>query len=444
MEVSAHQNVLFKNLLVLTKDGEWGPETGSEESVPMHIIRGTDFNDVRLGSLHDVPIRYIHRKNAAAKTLHAGDIILETAGGTRDQPTGRSVLLKNRLMNSATHAVTCASFSRFLRFNQDVVNPEFMYWWLQASYKNGTLYEFHVQHTGVARFQYTSFATTTFVELPSLPTQKAIAEALGALDDRIELNQRMNATLEAMAQALFKSWFVDFDPVRAKMDGNQPFGMDAETAALFPSYLVPSELGDIPEGWEVKPLDQIAKFLNGLALQKYPPTSDAFLPVIKISQIRQGHAIGADRAASNIPAEYVLDNGDVIFSWSGSLMQVLWTGGKGALNQHLFKVTSETFPKWFHFMWVEEHMPWFQSIAASKATTMGHIQRQHLEQAKVIIPPQPTLIAMDKIFAPIFAKKLEIGMENSRLEKTRDYLLPKLISGDIRIPDAEKFVGAAA
>jgi type I restriction enzyme, S subunit len=277
------------------------------------------------------------------------------------------------------------------------------------------------------------------IQIPPITEQRAIAAVLGALDDKIELNSRMNATLEAAARALFKSWFVDFDPVKAKMEGRAPFGMDATTAALFPARLTESELGDIPEGWTVKPLDEIANFLNGLALQKYPQTGDDYLPVIKIAELRQGITNNSNRASLDMPKEYIVEDGDVLFSWSGSLMQVLWTGGRGALNQHLFKVTSN-YPKWFHYYWVEQHMPWFRQVAASKATTMGHIQRMHLTQAKVLLPNDPVMRAADKMIAPLFQKKLEIGMENKGLERTRDYLLPKLISGEIRIPDAEKFV----
>jgi len=282
------------------------------------------------------------------------------------------------------------------------------------------------------------------IYLPNKKEQSVIAEVLGALDDKIELNRKMNATLEAMARALFKSWFVDFDPVRAKSEGREPFGMDADTAALFPSRLVPSALGDIPEGWERRSLSQTANFLNGLALQKFPATGAEFLPVIKIAQIRQGNASdGADKASASIPEAYIVNNGDVLFSWSGSLLQVLWTGGKGALNQHLFKVTSDKYPKWFYYLWVDEHMAWFQSVAASKATTMGHIQRMHLDQASVLVPPKALLKKMDDMFAPSFTKRLELGIENKKLLELRDYLLPKLISGEIRIPDAEKMVGGA-
>ena len=192
------------------------------------------------------------------------------------------------------------------------------------------------------------------VRIPPLPEQRAIAHILGTLDDKIELNRRMNATLEEMARALFKSWFVDFEPVRAKMDGRWRRGeslpgLPAEHYDLFPHRLVDSALGQIPEGWEVRGLDSIATFLNGLALQKYPATEGSGLPVIKIAQLRAGHTQGADSASRALPPQYVVRDGDVLFSWSGSLELDIWAGGEGALNQHLFKVTSAEYPKWVYY-----------------------------------------------------------------------------------------------
>ncbi|WDT79484.1 MAG: restriction endonuclease subunit S [Candidatus Manganitrophus sp.] len=211
--------------------------------------------------------------------------------------------------------------------------------------------------------------------------QRAIAHILGTLDDKIELNRRMSETLEAMARALFKSWFVDFDPVRAKVEGRDP-GLPQALADLFPARLVDSELGEIPEGWTVRGLDEIARFLNGLALQKYPPKNDSSLPVIKIAQLRAGNTNGADLAGANLEADYIVEDGDVLFSWSGSLECILWAGGRGALNQHLFKVTSIEYPKWFYYLWIRRYLADFRHIAAAKATTMGHIQRHHLSEAK--------------------------------------------------------------
>ncbi len=191
----------------------------------------------------------------------------------------------------------------------------------------------------------------------------------------------MNETLEQMARALFQSWFVDFDPVRAKMAGPEP-NLPPEPWDLFPDRLVDSELGEIPEGWAVRSLDEIAGYRNGLALQKFRPAEgEERLPVVKIDQLRTGKADGNEWATANITPACVIDDGDVIFSWSGSLLVKVWCGGPAALNQHLCKVTSKEYPKWFYFHCTESHLPGFQSIAAGTTTTMGHIKREHLKEA---------------------------------------------------------------
>ena len=278
--------------------------------------------------------------------------------------------------------------------------------------------------------------------MPPVEEQRAIAYILGALDDKIELNRRMSETLEAMARALFKSWFVDFNPVRAKMEGRDP-GLPKGIADLFPSRLVESEMGEIPEGWEVRSLDEIGHFLNGLALQKYPPVDELGLPVIKIAQLRAGNATGADRASADLDANYIVKDGDILFSWSGSLECVLWVGGEGALNQHLFKVTSATYPRWLCYLGIHTHLAGFRRIAASKATTMGHIQRHHLSEAKLAMPPDPLLQAMSDQLDPIVEVLWKRGVESRTLATLRDALLPKLISGEIRVQTAMRHVEEA-
>jgi type I restriction enzyme S subunit len=207
--------------------------------------------------------------------------------------------------------------------------------------------------------------------------------------------------------------------------------MDEATAALFPDSFEESELGDVPNGWKVKSLDAVASFLNGLALQKFPPTGDNDLPVIKIAQLRKGDTVGADLASRSIKPEYVVQNGDVLFSWSGSLEVEIWCGGEGALNQHLFKVTSGTFPKWFYFLWTRHHLDHFRQVAASKATTMGHIQRTHLTGAKVLVPGAEVLHAANSVLEPILNRLIENSLQAFNLAALRDTLLPRLISGQI-------------
>ena len=262
--------------------------------------------------------------------------------------------------------------------------------------------------------------------------RRAIARVLGALDDKIELNRRMSATLEAMARALFRSWFVDFAPVRAKAAG-RPSGLPPALDALFPASFEASELGEIPSGWGVRSLDDIADFRNGLALQRYPPDGEESLPVIKIAEMRRGYTSKTASASASIDSRYIVEDGDVLFSWSGSLELVLWSHGRGALNQHLFKVTSGEFPRWFYLGWIREHLDDFRGIAAGKATTMGHIQRHHLTDAKATVPSPDVVAAGHEVLGPLVEEQVRHAVEARTLASQRDTLLPRLVSGELRV-----------
>ena len=289
-----------------------------------------------------------------------------------------------------------------------------------------------------------SYLRTLRIPVPPLPEQRAIAHILGTVDDKIELSQRMNATLEAMAQALFRSWFVDFDPVRAKMEGRGT-GLPKEISDLFPDRLVDSELGEIPDGWNLKSLDSLARFQNGLALQKYRPVqNEPRLPVVKIAQLRAGEPNSGEWARATIKPECIIDDGDVVFSWSGSLLVRTWCGGPAALNQHLFKVTSETHPKWYCLHSILSHSREFQRIAADKATTMGHIRRHHLTDALCVVPPDFVIDGVSGLLEDLRQRQVGNEVASRTLATLRDTLLPQLVSGAMRVRDAERLVGAIA
>lgn len=254
--------------------------------------------------------------------------------------------------------------------------------------------------------------------LPDLETQRRIASILSSLDRKIELNNKINADLEEMAQAVFKNWFVDFEPFK---DGK----------------FVDSELGMIPEGWKVERLTEIASYMNGLAMQKFPPeNNEDSLPVLKIKELGQGFCgPDSDRCSCNIKDECKIHNGDVIFSWSGTLLVDVWCGGDCGLNQHLFKVTSKDYPKWFYYYWTKLHLQEFIHIAKDKAVTMGHIKRGHLEEALVAIPDNDSMEKAHELFEPILSKMISLRLESSRLSLLRDTLLPRLMSGEIEIPE---------
>jgi len=274
------------------------------------------------------------------------------------------------------------------------------------------------------------------LSVPSIAEQNRITKILGDLDDKIEILREMNRTLEEMARSIFKAWFVDFEPVHAKAAGATRFkGIPKDLFNMLPDSFEASGLGGIPKGWSVEPLDKIADFLNGYAMQKHrPKEGEASLPVIKISELRKGISAKTERASINVPDKFKLKDGDFIFSWSGSLLAKFWTDGPGALNQHLFKVTSDSYPMWLVANWIWEHLEKFQRIAASKATTMGHIKRNHLSEAHVVLPTDQSLPLMTKVLQPLYEKQLINSFEAISLASLRDTLLPKLISGELEIP----------
>ena len=422
--------------------GEWVHCTLADTCIAIHYgltaSASNDFTgpkflritDIVSGQLdwNTVPHVVAEDEIIAKYRLYDGDIVIARTGAS----TGASLYVKNPPL---------AVFASYLVRLQ--AKPDFDARFLAYYLKSKEFWRFIRGVLGDKSAQPNASASTMTAAPLSAPKdkteQRAIAHILGTLDDKIELNRRMNETLEAMARALFKSWFVDFDPVRAKMAGRDT-GLPKHLADLFPDRLVDSELGPIPEGWEVVSLDSIATFLNGLALQKYPVGSGSALPVIKIAQLRAGHTLGADLASSDLLPQYVVHDGDVLFSWSGSLELDTWTGGDGALNQHLFKVTSAEYPKWLYYHWVREHLPGFREIAAGKVTTMGHIQRHHLSEAATVIPNTVILEALNRHMQPLLERGLSLRVESRALAALRDALLPKLISGDLRVKDAETFL----
>lgn len=373
-------------------------------------------------------------ERVASKLSRCGDVVVTTKGNS----TGRVTYVAGE----AEPFVYSPHLSYWRSLDAETIYPKFLRYWSRGKEFRDQL-EGLKSSTDMAPYLSLVDQRRLKITLPPFLEQREIGDTLCALDDKIDVNRRMNETLEAMARALFKSWFVDFDPVKAKAGGEHPWGMDTATAALFPDAFEDSDFGDIPQGWRVMPLDKVASFLNGLALQNYPPTGDSYLPVIKIAELRRGVTDNSNRASPDIPSQYIVEDGDVLFSWSGSLEVVVWCGGRGALNQHLFKVTSGEVPAWFFYQSIREHLAEFRAIASGKATTMGHIQRHHLTDALVVVPNEAVLKAADSSMSPLWNKVITNRLESRTLADLRDTLLPKLLSGEVRVGDAERAVEVA-
>jgi type I restriction enzyme S subunit len=217
----------------------------------------------------------------------------------------------------------------------------------------------------------------------------------------------LNHRLEQMAAAIFKSWFVDFEP----------WG------------------GEQPANWTISSLADIADYLNGLAMQRFRPIEgEVGLPVLKIKELRQGACDSASELCTpNVRPEYIVHDGDIIFSWSGSLLVDIWCGGDCGLNQHLFKVTSRKYDKWFYYLWTRHHLAEFVALAADKATTMGHIKRGALENAEVLIPDTDSYRTVGEILSPLIEEIIATRIDSRNLAALRDSLLPKLMSGELSV-----------
>lgn len=285
------------------------------------------------------------------------------------------------------------------------------------------------------------------INLPPLKAQLDIATILGALDDRITLLRETNATLEAIAQALFKSWFVDFDPVRAKAEGLEPEGMDSVTAALFPDSFEESELGLVPKGWATRPIYDMASYINGAAYKAFEPNAERRgLPIIKITELKAG--VTSQTAFSDVvmPDKYLIKTGDILFSWSGnpdtSIDTFVWGHDPALLNQHIFRVLPYI-PKERSFVlqMLRNLKPVFAELARNKQTTgLGHVTVADLKRLHVVNPPESVIEQFNN-----FAEKIHqmiFGNEQQAITLTqlRDTLLPRLISGQLRLPEAEVLV----
>ena len=289
-----------------------------------------------------------------------------------------------------------------LRCDKSKILPDFLYYVLRTPSFRQDVKDNYGSGSAIPRIILKDFKRM-MVSYPSLEKQQAIISVLTAIDSKIQANTEINDNLYAQAKAIFDNHFINIDA--------------------------------IPAGWRKGNLLDIANYLNGLAMQKFRPQGNEIgLPVLKIKELRQGSSDDSSELCSlRIKPEYIIHDGDVIFSWSGSLLVDIWCGGTCGLNQHLFKVTSDIYDKWFYYLWTAHHLARFIAIAADKATTMGHIKREELAKAEVLIPCEEDYTSLTSIMQPIFELIISNRIEARKLAALRDELLPKLMSGEIDV-----------
>ena len=254
--------------------------------------------------------------------------------------------------------------------------------------------------------------------------QKNISAVLYAIDKKIELNKKINDELEAIAKTLYDYWFLQFE---FPNEEGKPYKSSGG------KMVWNEELKrEIPEGWEVGNLYDIADFINGLACQKYRPVNDTEkLPVIKITEMHDGITDNTEFVRSDIPENNIINDGDILFSWSATLETMIWTGGKCGLNQHIFKVIPNNICKYYVFMQLSSYIGNFVKMAEARKTTMGHITTEHLKQSKIVLPNKAIAEMFDKKISDVFRMIIKNNQEKRELMNVRDFLLPLLMNGQV-------------
>ena len=265
------------------------------------------------------------------------------------------------------------------------------------------------------------------VLLPPMEVQRTIGKLLADLDRKIELNRQINDNLEAMAKQLYDYWFVQFD---FPNEEGKPY--KSSGGAMVWNEKLKRE---IPQGWHCGTLLDIAEYTNGLACQKYRPTDNNKLPVIKIKEMHDGLSADTEWVKANIPDDVKIFDGDVLFSWSASLEVMLWAYGNGGLNQHIFKVTSKNgYPRSFYFYQLIHYVGVFKQMAEARKTTMGHITQDHLRQSTIALPPNVDITnKLEEKLCSIFDEIVKNNQEIMALTKQRDELLPLLMNGQATV-----------
>jgi type I restriction enzyme S subunit len=326
-----------------------------------------------------------------------------------------------------------------------VLDPLFLFYFMQTT---AFMNQVWAEAGNTDTFPYVSLTQQRglWLALPSLSTQQAIASVLGALDDKIDLNHRMNGTLEAMARAIFKDWFVDFGPTRAKMEGGAPY-LAPDLWAMFPDRF---DGEGRPEGWKSETVLTQANWINGAAYKNMhfvEPTLG--LPVVKIAELKSGVTPQTKFTNTDLGDRYRIKDGEILFSWSGnpdtSIDTFIWTGGPAWLNQHIFAIRENGHRKLAYvYAMLKWLNPVFAELARNKQTIgLGHVTKEDLGRLQVVVPSPPIELEFDRIVVPILDRHRAALFENRALAATRDLLLPKLMSGEIRLKGVEQIVEAA-
>ncbi len=411
--------VMLGDVLDFHIGGGWGSDEPTEEETTVaSVIRGTDIPLVSVGDVSTVPRRFHKPTQLEKRALHEGDLIIESSGGSKGQPVGRSLLVTDRLLAAfGGEPVICASFCKLARVNPDLANPGYVYRQLQLAYVDGRLDTFQVQSTGITNLRWKPLLSGLEIALPSASDQARIAGVFDVIDDLIENNRRRVEVLEEMARTIYRDWFVHF---------RYPGHDDVP--------LVDSDLGPIPSGWQAAELFDVADVTFGFPYKSKRFSDAGPFPVIRIRDVRDGAtATFTDEQADK---KYKVLDGDVLIGMDGDFHMAQWTGGRAWLNQRVTRLRPMGGMSARHLLLAVERpiQAWNRAISG---TTVAHLGKKHLVRVRIAVPPPPLLEKATDVFASIEGEILRLTQSADRLAELRDLLLPRLVTGRIDVSELD-------
>jgi type I restriction enzyme S subunit len=426
--------------------GGWGSEIPKDNHSRVAVIRGTDIPRITAADFTSVPFRYESDKKIVNRILSPGDIVLETAGGSsaNGQYTGRTLLITQEILDVLGPTI-CASFCKKIVLRKDLVSPKYFYYYMQNLYKSGRVASYDSQSTGISNFQYETFVNNEYLELPPLNIQTSLATLLSNLQEKINENTRISKTLEDITQTIFRSWFIDFDPVKAKLNGEKPIGMNDETAALFPDSFEESELGLIPKGWKSGSLGDLFELQGGFAF-KSSSWTDTGVPVVKIGSVKPGFidfgqvSYVSEEFANEIPDDYRLTAGSLVVGLTGYVGEVGLARTHfpvPLINQRVAKFKSKSGYWKLPFIYCLTRNPKFKATVEELATgtAQQNVSNAQILSMPIVKPTKEVLTYFEDMLNSYFEQIINLADENETLKGLRDSLLPRLISGELEIPE---------
>ena len=354
-------------------------------------------------------------------SIHKGQVAITKDSETRDD-IGVATYIADEIPNGVL-GYHCALITP----DESVLNGKYLNVLLHSPYAQ-KYFAANASGSGQRYTLTTEIISGLPVILPDMETQQKIGKIFSDIDRKIENNNTINTELEAMAKTIYDYWFLQFE---FPDENGKPYKSSGGKMVWC------EELNrEIPEGWKVGNLYDIADFINGLACQKFRPISPANkLPVVKIGEMHSGITDQTEYVRDDIPEKHIINDGDILFSWSATLETILWTGGKAGLNQHIFKVNPKGFAKYYVFMQLSAYIINFIRMAEARKTTMGHITTDHLKQSRIALPPKYIAQQYSNTVATMFQMVIKNNEQNRELASLRDFLLPLLMNGQVTFGD---------